>query len=695
MEEMRRIDETKGLLSLLKTQLSKETRQNLFVASLLATDAQEQLQLSCDLNTLVHAHLLPLFCSQKRILEVPEEGEVDGEIHIGKVIQGDQELFGFALTKEELNQHMIITARSGCGKTTLLISLLDQLNSNGIPYLIVDFKRDFRHTLRLYPQLLALKWCDLRVNLLEPPPGVSFVEWKQQFVNLFGHVEGIWKGSTQYLLEAIDRVHSENNGRVRIEDVYNDIKASRETTRKFQDYSSVVESRLYGILSTLGDAVNNYKTLMNIEEILKHPLVLELDGLDRNAANLIVLWLFYWIYAYRRAQGIRGKLLHVLILDEAKRVFTGSEMYSQTTAEYSGIPPADLICDEIRDFGEAIIASDQEPGKLSDSLKANTYTKITSYLGNGKDIHNISEAMDLNDEERDALTSLERGEWLVKLAGRYTKPFLIRSSNVPLEKTVSDEEIAQHMKHFLPKLFFAADAQDADEKKEQPVELPKISVEAWALLTDINYHPFKSIVARYKTQSFSVRKAAEAKEELILKQLIAEVEVKLSKRRPTKFLVPTSISLSLLDQNGHKTALWQTIGRQGFEHQLYSVLIAYAYKKKGYQAFIEKTVSSERRVDVLVCGEKKIAIEIELGSFSLEDELKAFPHVDELILLVKSETVLGQTSRVLERFSADIQMRVRLGQIDQFLSSLRANYSDKSDGNNPLDRNKSNFNPDS
>jgi len=45
-----------------------------------------------------------------------------------------------------------------------------------------------------------------------------------------------------------------------------------------------------------------------------------------------------------------------------------------------------LVCDEIRDFGEGIIASDQEPTKLSNSLKANTYTKITGFLGNGKDI---------------------------------------------------------------------------------------------------------------------------------------------------------------------------------------------------------------------------------------------------------------------------------------------------------------------
>jgi hypothetical protein len=45
----------------------------------------------------------------------------------------------------------------------------------------------------------------------------------------------------------------------------------------------------------------------------------------------------------------------------------------------------------------------------------------------------------------------------------------------------------------------------------------------------------------------------------------------------------------------------------------YSVLIAYAYKKVGQQVFIEKAVSEERRVDVLVSNGKQTAIEVELG----------------------------------------------------------------------------------
>ena len=50
---------------------------------------------------------------------------------------------------------------------------------------------------------------------------------------------------------------------------------------------------------------------------------------------------------------------------------------------------------QIREFGEAVIVIDQEPSKLSDSIKANTYTKIVFNLGNGKDIADMSRCLDL------------------------------------------------------------------------------------------------------------------------------------------------------------------------------------------------------------------------------------------------------------------------------------------------------------
>ncbi|MGB9760379.1 MAG: ATP-binding protein, partial [Thermoproteota archaeon] len=533
------IEQTREIASRLAPNIDKDfVEKLLFVYALENDDKQEVKQ---EIDSLIDTFSYELFFSKKPILECPSKEEADDEVKIGKIMQGEKILWDFGLSREELNQHVLITGRSGCGKTTLIMQIIQELLRIRIPFLVIDYKIDYRHLVKTYPQLIVINWKDLRINPLEPPPEVSFDEWKQQFLNIFGHIEGIWHGSTQYLLEAIDKAYEEKKRTPKMEDVYKKVVEANETSRKMQEYASVVETRLYGMLSKLGAVINNEKTFIDVEKLLQMPVILELHGLGRDEATLIALWLFYWIYAYRRAKGIRGKLLHVLIIDEAKRIFTASEQYSQTTTEYSGIPPADLICDEIREYSEAIIASDQEPTKLSNSLKANTYTKITGFLGNGKDINDIAEAMDLNEEEREAITKLERGEWLVKLAGRYTKPFLIKTEDFPLKKDVSDEELSKRMQPFLEKLKVKEKTIEAENK-----EKVFLSEDAWRLLININNHPFLGIAGRTKALGLSPSRVERAKDELLKRNFAVQLEVSLSKRRPTSFLVLTSHGLSFL-----------------------------------------------------------------------------------------------------------------------------------------------------
>jgi hypothetical protein len=573
---------------------------------------------------------------------------------------------------------MLIVARSGFGKTTLIMQIIRQLIKNGIPFIVLDYKRDYRHLIRHFAELVVLSWKDLRINPLEPPPGVSFQEWKQQFLNIFGHVQAVWHGSTQYLLEAIDKACEEKKGIVTLEDVYKKIAEANETSRKMQEYASVVETRLYGLLSKLGETIDNERTLIDMEKLLQLPVVIELDGLSRDEASILALWLFYWIYAYRKAKSIRGKLLHVLIIDEAKRIFTASEQYSQTTAEYSGIPPADLVCDEIRDFGEAIIASDQEPTKLSDSLKANTYTKITGFLGNGKDINDIAEAMNLSEDEKEALTKLERGEWLVKLAGRYVKPFTIRTEDFPVEKNVSDEELRQKMRPIIESLM------KASREKFEKAEEVELSEYCWKLLENINSHPFNGIVSRQKELGISVKRFEKAKQELISRGLIEQIDISLSKRRPTSFLVLTDKALQLLEAKGLDISVWKHVGNVGFEHMLYQVLIRWQLKKIGYDAHIEVEIAKGRRIDVLATkNRRKIGIEVELNAnVDLKQKLSEIESLDELYIVTSKKLF----SEIREKLR-DVSSNVKLYSIDRFLEAF-GNLAGEEMGNNSSGGNK-------
>ena len=641
--------------------VSKDLIDRLLLAYTLENDEKEKVKQEID--SLIDEFSYQVFLSKKPLLECPTREEAFGEIELGRVMQGDRLLWIFGLTREELNQDLLITGRSGCGKTTLIVQIIKELLRENIPFLVFDYKLDYRALVRVYPQILVLNWKEhLRVNPLEPPPGVSFQEWKQQFLNIFGHVHGVWHGSTQYLLEAIDKAYEEKSAIPTIEEVYKKVVEANETTRKMQEYASVIETRLYGLLSKLKETINNRETLLDLEKLLEMPVVLELHGLGRDESTLIALWMFYWIYAYRRAKGIRGKLLHVLIIDEAKRIFTASEQYSQTTTEYSGIPPADLICDEIRDFGEGIIASDQEPTKLSNSLKANTYTKIAGFLGNGKDINDIAEAMDLNEEERDAITKLERGEWLVKLAGRYTKPFMIKTEDFPLKKDVSDEEIKQRMKPVLEKI-----RKHPEEAKAVKSERVFLSDDAFRLLLNVNERPFNGIAARQKELGISATRLEKAKQELITKGFVQQLELALGGRRPTAFLVLTQEGISFLESRGIDTRLWAYIGHVGFEHMLYQTLIRWYLQKLGYDAHLEVTLGN-RRFDVLASnGKRKLAFEIELdASANVKQKLEGIEAIDRLYIVTRKNLFYAIKSKI-----NPIPQKVRLYSIEVLLEKLR------------------------
>ena len=648
----------------------------------LLSDEPERSELLRDLSSILAPHLDSLVFSDKPLLAVPESDRAGGEIRIGRVLHAGIALWDFGISRDELNQHMLIVARSGAGKTTLIMRIIEQLIQLNIPFLVFDFKRDYRHLIRHFPQLVVLRWSDLKINILEPPPDVSFDEWKQQFLNIFGHIFGVWHGSTHYLLQAIDRAYEEKGAIPRLEDVYGKIVEQNESTRKMQEYASVVEVRLYGIMSKLGEVVNSDRTKIDVESLLSLPVVLELDGLGRDEANLIALYFFYWIYAYRRTKGIRGELRHVLIIDEAKRIFTATEMYSQTTAEFSGIPPADLIADEIRDFGEAIIAADQEPTKLSSSLKANTYTKIAGSLGNGRDIQDIAEAMDLDEEEREALTMLERGEWMVKLSGRYTKPFLIRTEDFSLRKDVTDEELRIRMKPLLRKLMKTEAAPDDLREKERENGI-EISDDAWRLLLDINEHPFDGIATRQRKMRISARRMERAKLELLSAGLVEQVEVSLTGRRPVSFLVPTQKAMELLESRGIDTSMWRFVGNVGFEHLLYQVLIRWHLCKMGFEAHIEAKLGN-CRFDVLAkCNGRLVGFEIELNrNANIAEKLRRARALDVLYVVTDNRSF----SAIRERLGK-LPSNVKVCSIGWLLRNIVNLFSEKT-GRNCRRRNK-------
>jgi len=378
-------------------------------------------------------------------LEPPTTGECRGEYVLGTVLYPPMRPFcEFGLREAEWIKHVLITGMTGAGKTNLAFQILGEFKRHGKPFLVFDWKRNYRDLLQLqeFSKLrvftVGREIAPFRFNPLIPPPGVHPGEWLMKLVDVLKHAYFVGEGVEYLLRRGIDQVYEQCG--------YFD--GSKHKTPKLTHVAMWVSmQRLQGRMSLwkasamrvleslcfrhgLGPVLNadaewDFKGLLNAD------VVLELDGLSDSDKVFFAEAMILWLYEYRKCGEKREEFRHALLIEEGHHILShhkenaeGAETIMETCLR------------QIREFGEAVIVIDQEPTKLSNSIKANTYCKITFGLGNGKDALEIANCMGLDREESEYLKLLDVGHAIVSLKGRVFQPLHVRFPRVGVEKGV-------------------------------------------------------------------------------------------------------------------------------------------------------------------------------------------------------------------------------------------------------------------
>ena len=123
---------------------------------------------------------------------------LNGEFMIGTDLEGRP----LGVTRRELNEHMLVVGRSGAGKTTFFYNLMDTCQEKDLPFMVFDFKNDYRHVADDF-DLTVINWRDLKFNPLQPPPGVSVAKWGEVLAETYAHATDLLIGSESYFLERL------------------------------------------------------------------------------------------------------------------------------------------------------------------------------------------------------------------------------------------------------------------------------------------------------------------------------------------------------------------------------------------------------------------------------------------------------------------------------------------------------------
>jgi hypothetical protein len=551
-----------------------------------------------------------------------------GDIGVGESFQGDR----FCLSQEDLSKHLLAVGQSGSGKTTLFYNLMEGVER---PFWAFDLKQDYRH-LASEKHLLVLPWSELKLNLLRPPRGVSPRRWAQVFTEMFCHATSLLSGSKNYLLKQVIELYKlyglfdEVSGPFpSLHELQVLIEAdSMNYVRKSSDYRETVLNRLEAMNLTAGtvfDCSQGYP----IEELLGKDVVFEFDGLSRDVQNFLMEALFAYVYEYRLAQNHRDSgLNHLFFLDEGKRVFS---VYKERQ-DAAGIPEVDELAAKMREFGEGLVVGDQEASKLTDSIKANTFTKVLLSTGDRKQFEAVTGSMNLSSRQAEFASELSVGEAVVQVGNGGPVP--VKLDNYELEKDLSDEDVEKRMAEKWSELSYKerdttkrfrdriapgrSDKIKEPEILEDPEKEIELSNNADRLLKDVVENPFKALTKRY--DRFSSRyKGNKAKDELIDAGVLFERQVKAGQRK--KLLELTDKGRSYVEEQLNVEAKHK--GRGSIVHRYWQTRIKEAFEEAGWHAFLEKFDA-----DVYVnMGNSELVVEVAMGDNPREiDHIKK--HLD-------------------------------------------------------------------
>ena len=151
----------------------------------------------------------------KPLLSLPPKAKARGAINLGTLLY-EKEKWQFGVSQGELLQNMVILGRSGAGKTNVAFHLLQQLDSKGIPFLFLDWKRTARH---------LLPWLGKRTQIFTPgrplspmtfnpflaPPGLEDNVYINFVVDVLATSYTLGDGARSVLQRAISSCYQQGN----------------------------------------------------------------------------------------------------------------------------------------------------------------------------------------------------------------------------------------------------------------------------------------------------------------------------------------------------------------------------------------------------------------------------------------------------------------------------------------------------
>ncbi|GMU24935.1 MAG: hypothetical protein AMXMBFR13_50060 [Phycisphaerae bacterium] len=626
-----------------------------------------------------------------------------GDIQIGNLSYGQRELYPFLLRSARLKEHILVAGRSGSGKTNLTFVLARAIMARGIKILAMDWKRGYRDLITLHPDLLVFTVgrdvSPFRFNPLIPPPECEPHVWIKLIVDVIANAYLGGEGVISLLVAGLEHLYSQArvfDGAPRKWPTIQDLLAWLRTVKlkgRAAMWQASAERILLAMMYGEFGAALNGQSNRHIQDLLKHNVVLEMDGLPSNSdRTMFSEALTLYLYRYRLAQGPKRDLTNMIILEEAHNLL----LAKQTGAKESILETSIRM---IRQYGMGYVFVDQSASLLSKVAFANSYATLALSQKLRADIQTISGAMNLTEEQRDSLSTLPIGSAVVRLADDHPEPFLVKIPLSPIrEGSVSDSQIRERMATYLTESAtseapqpqrkavpavpppdknnnnimrttetthppspeessLTSEDSTADSAPDQPEET--LSRDEIRFLADVAARPLSTTVSRYQRLHLSRRRGNAIRQDLTQAGVIEAVP-----------LATRSGQVMLYRLTDHGRSVCGSVSidpgpasRESLEHQYWVSSVATHFEKQGYEVTHEQKIDGNGAVDLFATrpGER-VAIEVETGKSDIRANLDKVKKAgfDRLVMVATSPSAVSACQRAIEKAGLDKDSTVDL-----------------------------------
>ncbi len=584
-----------------------------------------------------------------------------GDIKLGNISYARRELYPFLLKSPRLKEHILIAGRSGSGKTNLAFVLMEGIMARGIKVLALDWKRGYRDLLSRHPNLrvftIGRDICPFRFNPLIPPAGCEPHLWIKLIIDVMASAYLGGEGVISLLVAGLDHLYSEfgvfdrnQTGWPTIHDLLAWLRTAKLKGRAAM-WQASAERILLGMTYGEFGAVLNTQDNSHVAELLEHDVILEMDGLSSSSDKVMFSEaLTLYLYRYRLAQGPQERLTNVILLEEAHNLLLKKSDESRESILETSIRM-------VRQYGLGYVFVDQSASLLSKVAFANSYATVALSQKLRSDVQVMASAMNLTDEQKQALNTLAVGTAVVRLADEHPEPFLIKIPRYPIrEGCVPDStirakwgscysdtkslETARSLKEVISPIPLQdrnnkiipekttrprpPTPKESEDKGESPDSKPHppektLSREEIRFLADIVAKPLSTTVSRYQRLNLSRRRGNAVRESLTSGGITERVVIATRSGQVVLYQL-TDLGRTFCSSVGIEPG---PKPRESLEHMFWISSAKKHFEREGYDVVCEHPVKGNGAIDILATKPgQKVAVEVETGRSDVKSNLK-------------------------------------------------------------------------